>query len=511
MRHLATLRARFALWTAGLLFAALTAFGVLMYTGLAQGLAKALDDSLRISAAQTIAELDVTDGTIIVTDTVPEESGTAALRARGLSVRVLDRTGRVVDATGPFHGLPVPTARTRRPGTGSAGENFVDLTDSRTNLTVRWYSAPILEDGVLVGTVEVGQTSAGTDAALNRLRTMLILAIPILALLAGLGGYVLATRALAPIDAITSTARRVSGDNLASRLNLPATDDELGRLAATFNAMLARLDDAFRRERQFTADASHELRTPVAAMQAILSVIRTAPRTAPDYEQALADLAEEADRLRVLIEHLLILAHGDARSPESPDTVGPGHPSDALETDAPRQPAEFAPVNLAVLIEDVTDSLRPLAEAKGLTLTCVESPQPEALVTSGDRDSLIRLWVNLLDNAIKYTAQGSIDVRAEVARHETNGHVAMARVTIQDSGQGVSPDHLPYLFDRFYRADPARSTAGSGLGLAIARDIVRRHGGTIALTSSDNAAAGGAAVTRVGTRVTVELPLQGSR
>jgi len=228
--------------------------------------------------------------------------------------------------------------------------------------------------------------------------------------------------------------------------------------------MLARLDAAFRRERQFTADASHELRTPLAAMQAILSVTRAQPRSPADYELALADLADEADRLRSLVESLLQLARGE----------------DAVV-------ATRAAVDLSTLLHDITDSLRPLAEAKGLALIC---DVPPGLSLVGDGDALIRLFVNLLDNAVKYTERGRIVVsgRAEAAR---------LRVTVADTGIGIPAEHLPHIFDRFYRVDRARTEGGAGLGLAIALEIARAHGGTITVDSTPGA----------GTTFTVDLPL----
>ena len=281
----------------------------------------------------------------------------------------------------------------------------------------------------------------------------LLIGGPLLIIIAGLGGYFLAARALTPIDRITRTARHIAegGEDLSARLNLPATDDEVGRLASTFDAMLAKLDDSFQRERQFTADASHELRTPLAAMQAILSVIREERRTPEDYEQALADLAEEADRLRSLTENLLRLARG-------PSSASPVR----------------EPVDVSALVSSVADSMTPLAEAKGLRLNCTGS---DGLMVMGDMDDLIRLFVNLLNNAIKYTEHGTIDVAVE---RNTTGLL----ITIADTGLGIPAEHLPHIFDRFYRVDASRSTGGAGLGLAIALDIAQAHGGTIEVSSA---------------------------
>jgi signal transduction histidine kinase len=186
-------------------------------------------------------------------------------------------------------------------------------------------------------------------------------------------------------------------------------------------------------------------------MQAILSVIREKRRTPTEYEQALDDLVEEADRLRALTENLLLLARGGNRWAASREVV-----------------------NLSLLLCDVVESLRPLAEARGLSLACAT---PDDLVVLGDMDGLIRLFWNLVDNAIKYTRQGSITVSAE----QQDGSTVSVLVT--DTGPGISPEHLPHVFDRFYRVGESRTTPGAGLGLAIAQEIARAHGGSIEVTS----------------------------
>ena len=458
-----TLRARFALWVAALLLAVLTVFGAFVYFSLAQGLAGALDDSLRLSASQVAAAVNIEDGQINFADSLLEGGNVAEeLRGRGLTIRLLDPAGHVVHSFGPYRTLPVDAASL---AAGRQGQTaFATVAAAGQGEPVRFYTAPIIENGQLVGIVQAAQSLGDAEDTLHRLLAALLIGGPFLTLLAALGSYLLAARALAPIDQITRTARRISAEDLSRRLNLPATNDEIGRLAATFDDMLARLDAAFRRERQFTADASHELRTPLAAMQAILSVTRAQPRSPADYELALADLADEADRLRSLVESLLQLARSE----------------DAVV-------ATRAAVDLSTLLHDITDSLRPLAEAKGLALIC---DVPPGLSLVGDGDALIRLFVNLLDNAVKYTERGRIVVsgRAEAAR---------LRVTVADTGIGIPAEHLPHIFDRFYRVDRARTEGGAGLGLAIALEIARAHGGTITVDSTPGA----------GTTFTVDLPL----
>ena len=429
MRHFKTLRVRFAIWTALLLLGVLAAFGAFVYVSLAQGLSASIDDSLRVSASQAIAAVNIENGELSLSDILPQ--GTSdVLRNRGLTIRVLSPAGQSLDAFGPFHALPVSADSLDSARRGQSA--FSSLSDPVSHEPVRVYTAPVVDNGKVIGIVQVAQSAAEAEATLNRLLTALFIGGPLLSIGAALGGYVLAARALAPIDQITRMARRISAEDLSARLHVPPSDDEVGRLAVTLDGMLARLDDSFKRERQFAADASHELRTPLAAMQAILSVIRSQRRTPEDYEHALGDLAEAADRLQSLVEDLLRLARGETQNLALRELV-----------------------DLSLLLADVTDSLRPLAEAKALTLRC---DVPPALSIMGDRDGLIRLFVNLVDNAVKYTASGGIAVTARADGQSLS-------VTVGDTGAGIPAEYLPHIFDRFFRADSARDPwRGPGSG-----------------------------------------------
>jgi heavy metal sensor kinase len=452
MRRLATLRTRLALWTAGLLLATLVLFGAFVYANMSGSLGAAGDETLRLAAVQLMAEAEITNRELAAIESPLDDPQYAHLRDQGFSVRAFNLRGQMVQEYGPYRALLTTPPIDRYPP-DHPGE-FVTIADPASHEPVRIYTTPVVLNDRVVGALQVAMSRRSVRETLDLLRITLLLVGPMLVIAAGAGGYFLAGRALAPVDTITRTARDISAGDLSARLQLPATDDEVGRLAATFDSMLARLDEAFRRERQFTADASHELRTPLSAMQAIIGGTLERRRAPAEYEQALQDLSREVGHMRALTEQLLQLAR----------------------LDRARRPLAFERVDLTTLLSDVVDSLRPRAEEKGLAL--IERAPEQPLSLMGDGDGLIRLFVNLLDNAITYTERGTIAV---AARPAPDRQIAIA---ISDTGVGIAPEHLPRIFDRFYRVDTARSKDGVGLGLAIALDIARAHGGSIAVASS---------------------------
>ena len=446
-----TLRTRFALWTALLILLVLAAFGAYVYLSMSRGLYAALDNTLQVGTSQIIASLNVDNGKLILPDSLSEPPEGETPPA-GFSVRILTPDGTVLQQTGVY-ASQLPAVKIPNPSA---------FYTTLTNPPLRIYTVPVTDNNQLVAIVQVAQSTGAVQATLGRLLTTLLIAAPLLLLATAASGYFLAARALRPVDTMTSMARHISAEDLSARLNL-TSDDELGRLASTFDEMLARLEDSFRRERQFTADASHELRTPLAAMQAILSVTRQRRRKPAEYEQALDDLSEETERLCSLTESLLALARADL------------HPIVLNET-----------VDLSTLLEDVTESLRPLAEAKGLELACKTEG---SLTVRGESDGLIRLFINLLDNAIKYTEHGNVNVSA--LRDGDQVHVE-----VSDTGVGIPASHLPHVFERFYRVEQSRSKRGTGLGLSLAQQIVAAHGGKISAMSQAGK----------GSMFTVELP-----
>jgi len=438
----------------------LSLFGIFVYASMRQGLANSMDDSLRENASQAITGVDIQDGQISLADVTPDNPSIDNLQQRELTTRILSLDGKILQSSGPYQNLKVDLSNIHT--TGDTG--FSTFTPNNAD-SIRVYTAPITDHQKILGVVQAMQSLGTLNDTLNQLVFVLWVSIPLLLVVSALSGYYLAARALSPIDKITRTARQISTEDLSARLNFQGNDDEIGRLATTFDKMLARLEEGFKREHQFTADASHELRTPLAAMQTILNVTREKHRSLDEYELAMDDLLEETDRLRSLTEGLLFIARGDLQHKITQEKL-----------------------NLTDLLSDVCDSMQPMAEVKGLLLN---KDIQKDLWIRGDSDSLIRLYVNLLDNAIKYTDAGTLSVRA-MQKAENS-----VMVQVVDSGRGIPPEQITHIFERFYRADPSRSSQGFGLGLAIVKGIVQDHEGIIEVSSKVG----------VGTTFSIHMPM----
>jgi two-component system, OmpR family, heavy metal sensor histidine kinase CusS len=292
--------------------------------------------------------------------------------------------------------------------------------------------------------------------ALENFALALSISIPLLLVGAAAGGYWISTRALAPVDQITQTARTISAQNLSSRLVVPGTGDELQRLSETLNGMLERLEAAFKKITQFTADASHELRTPVAVMRTRAELSLRKARSPEEYREVIAEVLGELEKTSALIEQLMFLARADS----------------GAET------LHFSPTNVAEVLREACHQGSALAEAKQVAFE--EHINGDSVWIQGDASSLRRLFLILIDNAVKYTAPSG---RIEVSLQRNNG---FAVAEVRDTGIGISEADLPNVFERFYRADKARSreSGGVGLGLSIGRWITEVHDGAIEVQSA---------------------------
>jgi signal transduction histidine kinase len=346
---------------------------------------------------------------------------------------------------------------------------FATVRSSSGSPRVRLYALPVVEGEELLGYVVTWTSLASIDAALVRFRAIIfgLAAVGVAAI--WVTAFLLARLALAPVRQVIAAAQTIARQReFTHRVPEATGDDELGRLGSTFNEMLEALEDAYRAQQRFVADAAHELRAPLTAIRGNIELIAHIERMPPrDRQEALAQLEQESLRLARLVEELLTLARSDA-----------GQRLDLREVELD-----------AVVLRAVAD-LEPSP-----TSARVEIGELEQLTVLGDRDRLHQLVTILVDNGRKYAADGGVRIELTAANQ-------MAMLRVADSGIGISTDDLPHIFERFYRADRARSRdpGGSGLGLPIAAWIVEQHGGQISVDSDP----GG------GTTVVVEVPRTGA-
>jgi heavy metal sensor kinase len=303
--------------------------------------------------------------------------------------------------------------------------------------------------------LELGTPTADAVYVLQSLRFLLWSLVPVVVAIACFGGYWLSGRALKPVQDVTAAALMISIENLSGRLPVPETADEIARLARVLNSMLERLEAAVKTLSQFAADASHELRTPLAVIRTTAELALRRGRSPDSYRESLQAVVAEAERMTQLVEDLLTLARSDKAVAGMP----------------------LMPVDLRDILKAVGAEMAGLAEARQIHMM-LGLGEGSAIV-AGNRPALHRLFVVLLDNAIKYSYPGGA---VQITIDRLDGRVA---VTIRDYGTGIREEDLPHIFERFYRADRARSGGGHGLGLPLAESIARAHDATIGVKSTE--------------------------
>lgn len=304
--------------------------------------------------------------------------------------------------------------------------------------------------------IQVGTHLHFVRKSLSNFKHNIMTVFPIILVLGAIGGWILAKRSLSPIGYIASKARSITSENLSERLKPRGTDDEMDDLIRTINEMIARLEISFKRMAEFTADASHELKTPICVMRGETEVLLSKGRKAEEYQEGLAHFIEQFDHLNQMINDLILLSKFDATQME----------------------LKMALIRLDLLIKDLCNLFQILAEQKSIAL---EMDTTEEVTVLGDKVRLQQLFTNLIDNAIKYTPKGSIRVTVE-----KNEEVVL--VKIKDTGMGIPKEEQGKIFERFYRVDKSRSreTGGVGLGLSIAEWIAHAHHGKIEVESELN-------------------------
>ncbi len=456
------IRLQLMLWYTAVFSALLLFTGAFFYQHLEHSLEASLDSTLQVRAQQIAGGITWSGGTITVRDVTGDLPGFDANPNdqrlspvdvnNGALVRLLNAHGTLLHQTPAFRALRVPAESITQPLQGTPWQGPVTTSDGQE---VRLVSRRLSENGQLFAVIQVGESLAQLHTLLHELVGELLVVGLLVLLACAVGSYWLAARAFAPIQRLAVAARRIKAGDLRSRVTVPRAHDEVQYLALTLNEMIDSLDQAFSRQRRFVADASHELRTPVAVIRSKTDVALLGATTQQDYVTVLQGINAEAERLGHLISDLLALARGDEG----------------------RTQFEREPVRLDLVAGAVAANADLLAAERGITLE-VQAPRPVTIL--GDEARLIQVVMNLVENAVRYTNPGGcVTVTVEARQNQ-------AHLCVRDTGIGIAPEHLPHIFERFYRADAARRRTGgssSGLGLSIVEWVVHAHGGAVSVES----------------------------
>jgi heavy metal sensor kinase len=433
-----SIKFRLTVWYLVAITLLLVIFGAIAYAMLSKNLYRNLDKSLEARANELKGSIKIEKDRVYLDRKVDE------------LVLLYDASGKLFSKLGPdteFGGIE-RTVEQALFGLSS----FVSA-ETAEGPDVRFYAAPFNLDAGTRMALVIGRVPNDILSVLAAFRMVMFNSSFLVVVLVGVGGWFLAGRTLKPVERIADIARGIGEGDLSRRIDVES-DDELGRLASTLNGMIARLEEAFVKQRQFVADASHELRTPLAVIQAESSLVLEKPRDQEEYRRSLELVAQEVEYMSEIVGKLLVLARSDAGS----------------------EPVSIQDVDLAVLLAGLGQDLEALAQERGLAL---RFDPMKGVTIRGDRIRLRQLFLNILDNALRYTPEGGT-ISGSVVQ---NGDQAVA--TIGDTGIGIPDEHLPFIFDRFYRVDRARTNGegGTGLGLSIASSIARMHGGSIEVES----------------------------
>jgi heavy metal sensor kinase len=435
---------KLTLWYTACMAVALCALTILAFFGMRHSIYSTVDEQLqdRTGAVQRAVDHSLQAGNIeILKHELDEDS---ELRPRSDLLQVWDDHDSLIYQSISLKGNSLPLSRKpSRASTMWIGGVPIRVLQSAISLNKGVYH------------IQVAARMEEFDEALGRFLRRLLIFAPLALVLASVLGYWISRKALAPVDHITLAAQQISARNLSARLSVPSSGDELQRLAETLNHMLTRIERALERINRFSADASHELRTPITVMRTRVELALRRPRTVVESQQTLEQLHIELIRASDLLDNLMLLARADSGAEQ----------------------LRIAPVNLDGTLKDVLAQVTPLADERGVSLNSALPDDP--IWIAADRQLLQRLFLILIDNAVKYTP---ITGEVSMTVATTDG---TAIVSVQDTGIGIADDDLPHIFDRFYRADKARSRqlGGAGLGLSIGRWIAEAHGGSIQVES----------------------------
>lgn len=440
---------RLAAWYFLVFACGLAVFSVVAWFAMRASLYHAIDDELRDRVGGVTSFMEHQISSLSVPEIRDEFREHSVLGPGGDLFQVCDQQGQWLYRSVALENENVPIELPDK----VTQPRFENLEFQRHLL--RFYSQRIVVNGKPY-TVQVAALMNEGFEALERFRLMLLFAAPLLLIAASAGGYWLSTRALAPVDEISRAAQRIGIENLTDRLEVPQTGDQIQRLSETLNATFSRLEASVSRIKQFTADASHELRAPISLIRTTAEVAVQKDRSAKEYREALDEILEESERTSQVVDSLMLLARADSG----------------------RETLERQLADACVIVKEAAEQGEKIAQKRGLRFNA--NAPDRAILIQADSDAVRRALFILIDNAVKYTPEGgavSVDLSAQDG-------FAVAVVT--DTGIGIAEEDLAHIFDRFWRADKARSReqGGAGLGLSIAKWIAEKHEGSISVDSA---------------------------
>lgn len=442
---------KLTIWYGGILALILLIFSSGVYIYFKNSLERSIDVKIK-----SIAE-------VLATSMTEEHSGNVfgnferylenvlGKKPKGKFIQIIDSSGKIGAKMNDIETDAIPT-RFNTTERALKGE-IVYETIEDANPRLRMITMPILDNKKITSIVQVGSSLADFDETMRKLLIIMVISIPTSIGVTIIMGYFMAKKTLRPVDQIRRAAVKISSSNLDERIDIKGRKDELGRLAETFNAMIARLKDSFQRINQFSIDVSHELKTPLTILKGETEVVLRKDRDNEEYRNLLQSNLEEIDRMARIIDDLLLLSKADRKDMK----------------------LNIGNISLRDLVADVCMNMKIFADKKEIVLVVDELADVRLI---GDELKLRRMLWNIMENGIKYTPKGGV---VTVSSYINNGFVC---VNVTDNGMGISGDDIKYIFDRFYRADRSRKReSGSGLGLSISKWIAEAHKGAIEVTS----------------------------
>lgn len=451
-----SIRVRLTLWHIGTIGLLILIFASIFYLSLKKSLERSIDISLH-TVGEEIEHALLKNPYERWEEIFKEEREELPISLMYIQILEIPENGKpkIVVKSKTLEGDSLPFSQNAYTEAMKGMTSYETVTDKGiSDYPLRVITLPVKGNTAAPYIIQVGTPLKEIIDTLRKLFILLLMSGPILLILSSFGGYFLVRKTFSPVKKIVGAAKKITAENLSHRIEPIGSKDEIGELAKTFNDMISRIERSFKQIKQFSSDTSHELKTPLAAIRGEIEVALRKERERGEYKKILKSALEEIDKLQKIIDSLLLLAQMDSQNIKF----------------------SFKEIQLDEILLEAFEEIATLAKKKSLSLILKRVDQ---VGIKGDETLIKRLFVNLIDNAIKYTQEGG---KVEIALKKEGDSV---RFTVEDTGIGIPPNKTPYIFDRFYRVDKARSreTGGCGLGLALAKWIAETHKGKIEVKS----------------------------